>query len=100
MNNQRGRPYRQHGLSRIELAGKLRDAGKSTAEIAAHMGVTVRTVSVYLHGNTDPMRVSLGPRCTCGLLLPCTCTRPMRVEDFLGRAGEQNAHQFNGRYLC
>jgi hypothetical protein len=29
------------------------------------------------------------PTCPfCTLLLPCTCTRPMRAADFIGRAGE------------
>jgi hypothetical protein len=32
--------------------------------------------------------------------LPCTCTRPMRVEDFLGKREETNVHQYNGRHAC
>jgi len=99
MNNQRGKPYRQNGISRIEQAGKLQADGMSNEEIAVEMGVTLKTARVYLAEARDA-HVAPGPRCMCGLLLPCTCTRPMRVEDFLGRREEQNAHEFNGRYLC
>lgn len=91
--------HHQRGLTRIEQAGRLQDNGMSIPEIAIAMGVSLRTVRVYLHGFQTP-EVAGGPRCTCGLLLPCTCTRPMRVEDFLGKREETNVHQYNGRHAC
>lgn len=59
-------------------------------QIAAALGIARGTAKNYVNQTTrGDGRVHAGdePRCTCGLLLPCTCTGPLRAEHF-GRSGQ------------
>lgn len=70
----------------------LRAAGVPFAEISKRLGIPQKTARSYArHYAGADWRNYRGPepRCTCGLLLPCTCVGGgLHAVDFMGRRGE------------
>lgn len=83
-------PKRRVCTTKMQMAADLKEQGKTYPEIAAVLGIAVGTAKNYANNATrgdGRNHGGDGPRCQCGLLLPCTCTEPMRAENF-ARSGE------------
>lgn len=49
---------------------------------AESLGMSVRRTRYAPRAATEEVEGGGGPRCHCGLLLPCTCPGPLRAEFF------------------
>lgn len=64
--------------------------GRSEAQIAHDLGISAKSVRIYLQRHERAGKPA-PERCPwCPLLAPCTCTGPMRAVDYM-RSGEPAA---------